>query len=250
MASMAIASPPPVAWEPFLERYRQGEWRGPIFCDLVLDDARRLRDKPTLLDIGCGKGFDNDLELQKSLAAVAGEYIGIEPDPEISLSPCITITHRCVFENAPLAAGSIDLAFAVMVLEHIAAPAIFWERLLDVLTPGGVFWGFTVDARHPFRRFSQWTERLKIKDWYLDRVRGRRGRDRYENYPVQYLANTPAQILKYVHGASSCDFLNFARVGQLDFYVPRLVRPLARHFERRAIANGKPGILLAVRIQK
>lgn len=237
-------------WKRFTDRYRNGEWRGWIFRDLVLADAQAMRPKPTMLDIGCGKGFDNDLELQKAIAAAAGEYIGIEPDPEIPLSPLFTATHRCFFEDAPIAPGSIDLAFATMVLEHIPKPDVFWAKVLEVLAPGGVFWGFTVDARHYFCRLSMLTEKINIKDWYLNRMHGKRGAERYENYPVHYLANSPEQVLKSISGAAKCDFLNFSRVGQLDYYVPRVLRPLTHFFDRRAVAKEKPGILLAIRVQR
>jgi hypothetical protein len=48
-------------WAPNLERYRAGgEWRGRIFRDMILADARRMKPKPTILDIGCGGGLDGD----------------------------------------------------------------------------------------------------------------------------------------------------------------------------------------------
>jgi len=49
----------------------------------------------------------------------------------------------------------IDIAFACMVQEHLTTPQLFFDRLCDCLKPGGIFWGFTVDARHPFVAASQ-----------------------------------------------------------------------------------------------
>jgi len=78
---------------PYLARYRQGEWRARIFTDLILADAaslaKRKEDKSGLaiLDIGCGLGFDHDTGLQRELAAVASQYIGIEPNGNIKLAP-------------------------------------------------------------------------------------------------------------------------------------------------------------------
>src|SRR6185295_10956780 len=99
---MSLACPPKPDWQPFIDRFRRGEWRAPIFRDLILHDVGNLRDKPTLLDIGCGKGFDNDIKLQQSLAAASGEYIGIEPDPDIPLGDYFTSSYRSLFEDAPL----------------------------------------------------------------------------------------------------------------------------------------------------
>jgi hypothetical protein len=44
--------------------------------------------------------------------------------------------------------------------------------------------------------------------------------------------------------------LNFARVGQCNYYVPRLLRPLTDWLDRRALRRGRPGTVLAVRVEK
>ena len=152
-------------WRPFLERYAEGSWRAPIFRDLVLEEARALHESgvsPVMLDIGCGKGFDDDPELQRSLALASGSYLGVEPDPDIPLADLFSRAWRCPFEEADVAPESVHIAFAVMVLEHIENPRIFWNCLHAALKPGGVFWGFTVDARHPFVFASRWMQRLGL----------------------------------------------------------------------------------------
>ncbi len=92
MIVSAIESADP--WAPDLERYRADEWRYCIFRDMILADARRLRPKPTILDIGCGAGFDGDVPLQRLIADVAGCDIGVEADPEILLADYFTETNR------------------------------------------------------------------------------------------------------------------------------------------------------------
>src|SRR5262245_46372604 len=119
-------------WKPYVERYRSGECRDRIMHDMILEDARRMRPPLTLLDIGCGKGFDGDVPLQHSLAAAAGRYIGIEPDTNVAPADCFTEVHRCFLEDAPIAPGSVDVAFAIMVLEHLEAPQRFWDKVWDV----------------------------------------------------------------------------------------------------------------------
>ena len=240
-------------WIPYLQRYRDGEWRAPIFRDMVLADAEALKQKDgelTLLDIGCGGGFDSDAKLQNSIARVATQYIGIEPDTDIVLGSIFSSTHRCTFENAQIAQESIDMAFAVMVLEHFEKPQIFWNKVHSILKKGGVFWGFTVDARHWFVFFSLLTEKLGIKDWYLNELHGKRGEDRYENYGVYYRSNTPRQIHKFTSDFGSRNFLNFYRVGQMDYYFPKQFRWVGRLFDRMAIRMGLPGSIMAVRIEK
>jgi hypothetical protein len=80
-------------WRPYIDRIARGEWRSVVLRDMILDDIASLGlTRPAMMDIGCGHGFDMSTELQRSLADVAGEYIGIEPDPEITLQPFITRT--------------------------------------------------------------------------------------------------------------------------------------------------------------
>jgi SAM-dependent methyltransferase len=235
---------------PYLERYRKGEWRDRIFRDMILDDVRPEGKGLTFLDIGCGHGFDGDVPLQESLARVAGAFIGIEPDTAVRPLPCFTQVHACLFEDAPLAPGSIDVAYAIMVLEHLAEPQRFWDKLHAVLAPGGVFWGLTVDSRHWFCRFSRGFDRLGIKDVYLRFLIGRRGQERYENYPVFYRSNSPEQIAPLVRQFHSHEFHNFARVGQCNGYFPAPLRPFVSAWDRRALRKNRPGTLLAVRVQK
>lgn len=237
-------------WTAYLERYRTGEWRDRILHDMILADAARLGEQLTFLDIGCGRGFDGDEPLQQSLAQHAGTYIGVEPDLEVQPASFLTEVHRCRFEDAPIPSGTIDVAFAVMVLEHLEAPQQFWDKLWDVLRDGGIYWGITVDARHWFCRASWWAERLRVKDLYLNHVLGRRGSERYENYPVHYRCNTPEQIKRYVGRFRSCEFINFSRVGQLNPYFSKALHGVANFLDRRALKQGKPGTLLAIRVVK
>jgi SAM-dependent methyltransferase len=240
----------PSRWGPYLDRYRGGEWRDRIFRDMVLEDMRNRPRPVTLLDIGCGRGFDSDLRLQEKIADAADSFIGVEPDPAIALGGHFSDTHRCPFEESSLAPASVDVAYAIMVLEHLSRPERFWDKLWEVLKDGGVFWGLTVDARHWFTLVSRWAERLRVKDAYLEWFLGRRGVERYENYPAHYRTNSPRQLAHYARRFRSCELINFSRVGQLNAYFPRWLHPLANFLDRRAIRRGKPGTLLAVRAVK
>jgi SAM-dependent methyltransferase len=230
-----------------LERFRAGTWRDRILHDLILADAARLGNSLTFLDIGCGKGFDTDLPLQQNLVRAAGTYIGIEPDPSVTPGEHIKDVRRCFFEEVDLPRGSVHVAFAVMVLEHLADPQPFWDRLHEVLADGGVFWGMTVDARHWFSRASLWLERVRLKEVYLSWLLGSWGRKRYENYPVFYRCNTPERAAHYARAFADVQCANLSRVGQCDSLFPRLLRPLVRRLEARAVRKGKPGSLLLIR---
>jgi SAM-dependent methyltransferase len=250
LMTMEAVSARNAQYDEYLQRYRAGEWRAPIIRDLIARDIRAKDAGCTILDIGCGRGFDDDLPLQQSLAALAGRYIGIEPDPEVPLGAHFTEIHRCLFEDAPLAAGSVDVAFAIMVLEHIPEPQRFWDRLRDVLKPGGVFWGLTVDGRSVFSIASYWLERLHAKEFYMRWLMGRRGEERYLNYPVFYLCNTPRQLEQCTRGFTSLEAINFARVGQHRPVVPRWLHAVSDGFDKFILSRNMPGTLLALRVVK
>src|SRR5215469_9905227 len=145
-------------WGIWLARLRTTEWRTPIFFEIVSREisTRTGVTRPTVLDIGCGLGFDTEVRYQQALSTQAGRFIGIEPDPAIDPPKLFSEVYHTTLEEAPIAPGSVDVAYAVMVLEHVADPVAFWSRLHEILAPGGVFVAFSVNGAHwfaPIARF-------------------------------------------------------------------------------------------------
>lgn len=237
-------------YKPYIERYRSGEWRATIMRDLVLDQLSALGSEATVLDIGCGLGFDDSIDLQKSIAAASGKFIGIEPDPGVELGPHFSQVLRSSFEDSAIAPGSIDLAYAIMVLEHLQDPQRFWDKLHEILRPGGVFFGLTVDGRHPFSWASYWSERIGAKEAYMRLLYGRRGEGHYLNYPVHYRTNTPAQLERFVGRFGSCEAVSLSRAGQLRAAFPKVVWPLSDAFDAWIVRSGRSGTNLIVRAVK
>ncbi|HVS37882.1 MAG TPA: methyltransferase [Gemmataceae bacterium] len=232
-------------------RYQCGESRKIVFFDLVLESVRKWPlTTATVLDIGCGHGFDGDAGLQQSIAEEASRFIGIEPAKDVPLPAFLTDLHPCTFEEARLQPDSVHVAYSAFVLEHVEHPSVFWEKLYQCLVPGGVFWGFTVDGRHLFSIASQMTGALKFKDAYLNWLRGRRGVDRYENYRTFYRANTPAGISRHTRAFRRADYLSVHRVGQLNYYFPRRLWPVLHWMERLSMRLRLPGSILIVRLEK
>jgi len=234
-----------------LRRYRGGEPRGVIFRDLVLGSVRTFSpDSVTILDIGCGHGFDGNADLQRSIADRAARFIGVEPDRRIVPPPYFTEVHQCTLEHAVIAPGSVDVAYSTFVLEHVQYPDLFWAQLNKVLRSRGIFWGFTVDARHPFCLASLGLDKLRLKDVYLNCLRGRRGTERYENYPTFYRANSPRQIRHHARMFNTTTFLTVHREGQLNYYFPHAVWHFLHWAERVMIKLGLPGSMLVVKLEK
>lgn len=245
------ARPPAVDFAAMQRRYAAGEWRAIVFRDAVVESVRQVdRVRPVVLDIGCGHGFDGNQRLQQSIAETGARLIGIEPDPEVAPPEFFHEVHHTSLEEAPLPRCAIDVAYSVFVLEHVVDPAAFWMAVYNALTPGGVFWGFTMDARHSFATLSSLMQKLHIKDAYLRRLHGRRGAERYENYPTTYRANSPRHIERDADFFSHRQYCSLKRVGSLDFYLPRLLRPAGRMLDRFTMCSGLPGSILVVRLQK
>jgi len=137
-----------------------------------------------------------------------------------------------------------------MVLEHVASPERFFGKLHDALAPGGVFWGFTVDRRHYFSCASRIMELLHLKDRYLRWHLGRRGDAPYHNYPTCYRANSPRQVARHARQFAQCETANFHRIGEEDYYLPWLLRPLGRLADRAIDVLRLPGAILVCRLQK
>lgn len=237
-------------WEDLLRRWRQGAYRASFFHDMVLTDVRRFHSKPVLLDIGCGRGFDGESGLQQSLAEVAAQYVGIEPDASVRLSGCFSEVHRSTLEDAPLAAASIDLAFAVFVIEHLRCPRKFFDQLFKILVPGGVFWGFTIDLRHVFALVSLMADGLGVKGsilkWLGD-TEAMRGPGHYRTF---YRANTPSAIQRMAPRFNSVRVMNLHQEGQFDAYLPGWAHRGSRWLDRFMAGVGLPGPMLVVRLEK
>ena len=232
-------------------RYRAGERRGVIFRDLVVDSLRGFdRDEVTALDIGCGHGFDDDVELQRSIANRGHQFVGIEPDTDIPPPAYFTEMHRTSLEESGVAPESVHVAYATFVLEHLHDPEAFLRKIHECLVPGGVFWAFTVDARHPFTFVSKLMERLGLKGFYLNTLRGRRGVERYENYPTVYRINSPRQVRRFSARFASADCVSLLRPGQMDYYLPRFARWPAHALERVAGFLHMPGAILVIHMSK
>lgn len=237
-------------WAPYMQRYRTGEWRTLLFRDLILADVVRMQGPLTFLDVGCGRGFDDDPRIQKTLSERCSHFIGVEPDTQMKLGDWFDELHRSVLEEAPIEPGSVDIGWAVMVLEHLSDPGSFWRKIYQSLRVGGVFWAFTVDRRHLFPWLVRGMDRIGLKDRYLRRLHGVQNHSVYEHYPTRYLSNSPRQIASHVQSFRRCDLINFSRVGQVDGYLPEMARPFAHLLDRLQNAVGLPGVLLAVRCER
>jgi SAM-dependent methyltransferase len=237
-------------WAAYLQQARQGKERSQLFHDMVAADLARCGPGATLLDIGCGRGIQADRVLQESLASAAGRCIGIEPDRDVAVSDCFCQVHRCTLEEAPLPAGSIDVAMAAFVLEHVADPGRFFGRLHEALRQGGVFWAMTINNRHPFALCSSLAQRVGLKRPLLAWVRRRGPAEDVETYPTFYRSNTRRALARHASAFGELRWMSFACVGQFDAYLPPVLHRCAHAADRIARTLRLPGPTAIVRLQK
>jgi 2-polyprenyl-3-methyl-5-hydroxy-6-metoxy-1,4-benzoquinol methylase len=221
-----------------------------FFFQLVKEELEAAGETKAVLDIGCGGGFLDRFDIQKQIIEKSGAYYGIEPDKTAKIHSMIQNFEHATLETATIAPDSIDLAYATMVLEHVSNPKDFYTKLQSTLKPGGVFLGFTVDARHWFSKMSFFMQHLRVKDIYLNSLRGTKGLNRYNNYPTRYLTNTPKDLETLTASSFTLEYASLHKIGQLDFYIPGPLQRITRRIERYQINKNLPGSVLVVKLTK
>ena len=236
----------------WLARLRTNEWRTPIFFEIVSREigTRTGASRPTVLDIGCGLGFDGEVRYQQALSTQAGRFIGIEPDRAIDPPKFFSEVYQTTLEEAPIAPSSVDVAYAVMVLEHVADPAAFWSRLHDILAPGGVFVAFSVNGAHWFAPIARFMSIIKLKTKYLDLLRGKRGTERYVDYPVYYRTNTVRQISRHARPFRAIRTDLFGATGNVASYAPGRLQPVVRAVDSLAYRLLGQSINILIRAER
>jgi 2-polyprenyl-6-hydroxyphenyl methylase/3-demethylubiquinone-9 3-methyltransferase len=109
-----------------------------------LDSLKGLR----ILDIGCGGGI-----LSEPLARLGGEVVGADPAvPNIEAAKVhaadagLTLDYRATTAEALADAGErFDLVLAMEVVEHVADVALFVQRCAEMVKPGGLLIGATLN---------------------------------------------------------------------------------------------------------
>lgn len=122
-----------------------------VYHDLI---ARELDPGMTVLDVGCGRGLIDPFPWQDHPTV---RLWGIDPDPTAAENP--HLESFTLLTNDPtwkIPSGTVDLAIARYVLEHVEDPNSFFRNLSRVLKPGGKFLFLTPNRWHPAMIASHW----------------------------------------------------------------------------------------------
>jgi SAM-dependent methyltransferase len=205
--------------DPFFLPVEESRMRG--FFDRVLAHVRR---DSVVLDIGASDGSYCP-EVARVSQATA-RLIGVDPDrAKLAINPFVTERHFGEFEAAPIPDASVDVAYAVFVMEHLRDAPRFVRKLHAVLRPGGVFFGITPNGRHYFSFVSGFLAAVGLQQFMLRLLRGPQLADDY-HYPTTYALNSPRRIERLAReaGFASVAFHYTQAYGVLKPYFPAPLR--------------------------
>ena len=139
-----------------------------------------------VLDIGCGRGG-----VLEQLGMAVNRPFGIDPDGKSLVAFRLPAMPRAqaLADAIPLPAASCDLVTCSWVLEHLIDPPVTFSEVARVLKPGGCFISLTPNARALvtfINRTLRPAQHLLVRRLY--------GRAESDTFPVQYRANTRAQL--------------------------------------------------------
>jgi SAM-dependent methyltransferase len=171
----------------------------------------------TVLDVGCGRGAIAPFPWE---AYPSVKLWGIDPDPTAVENPHLeAFTLMTPNANWEIPSGTVDLAIARYVLEHVEDPVAFFRNLSRVLKPGGKFIFLTPNRWHPAMIASHWLP-YGIKQRILALTKRA---DPHDVFPTCYLLNSASAVARAVRRCgleiSELQTREIQPCGYLDFSV-------------------------------
>ena len=198
------------------------------------------------LDLGCGHQFLPEWLPcdERRLPIEDCRTIGVDADAE-ALRRHTGLRFRILgsVERLPLAAASVDLATANMVLEHVERPERLFQEVSRVLRPGGLFLVHTPNARGYTTRLARC-----VPGPLRPALAGLlQGREAHDVYPTFYRANR----LEDLHRLAERTGLRVACLqtvpSSVQLYKVPVVRAMERALlqalERASLAGWRPCII-------
>lgn len=120
------------------------------FCSLV---KKNIKFDSVVVEVGAGAGLCKHVQKIKESAA---KLIGVDPSRNIFKNPYVDEKIVSYFEEAPIDDDSVDVIYSIYVMEHIAKPEIFFNKVYKTLRKGGKMFFITPNKCHYFVLFSGW----------------------------------------------------------------------------------------------
>jgi SAM-dependent methyltransferase len=227
-------------FEQLRDGFNQGNYRDrrDVFVECVRQAVAKRGPGATILDIGCGYGIRREREPQRRIVEMAGQAWGLDPDPAVEIDPGLFQKFwSSTLEDAPVPPGSVDVAYAHMVVEHVADAPRFAAKLHDLLKPGGCAVLLTINAHSYLGRVARAANRLRAQDAVLRWIRGKQEVEDY-HYPALYRFNDEDAVKKVANAAgfATTEFAYLDR-GEARIYFPRPLRwiPRCLEYKHRAL---------------
>lgn len=182
---------------------------------------RELRPDQTVLDIGAGAGELNRYRYRGRVRRM----VGVDLDPRITENPLLDEGFVANAYTLPFDDETIDLAFAVYVLEHIDDARRLVFEVHRVLKPGGSFFCLTPNRYHYVPVIASLTPH-SFHRWF-NRKRGRQDDD---TFPTHYRMNDRGSLRRQFSqaGFDRCEMqLVEGRPNYLTFSVPTFLAGVA-----------------------
>ena len=147
-----------------------------------------MPERGRILDLGCG----TSTELARYRSADR-EVWGTDFEAHSNTYPLEWFRTFGSGGSIPFPADSFDLVVAIMVMEHVESPSLFFSEVARVLRPGASFVGHTISGNH----YVTWLRRLigllphSVSQWLVRKLYGRAEED---TFPTFYRLNRRAQI--------------------------------------------------------
>jgi SAM-dependent methyltransferase len=150
--------------------------------------AEKMPATGRLLDLGCGNNFALG-RYRTSEREVWGTDFAAHPN----------LHHPEWFRllgsegKIPFPDAYFDVVSSFMVMEHVAAPDLFFAEIARVLKPNGVYVGQSIHSLHYVTWIRQAMDFLPHR-WIQALVKKLYGRDECDTFPTQYLLNRRGRI--------------------------------------------------------
>lgn len=162
----------------------QDKWDVKLLRERVL---QRLGPEVDLLDLGAGRGANEDLNFKGHCRMVAG----VDVDDAVLTNPYLDEAKLQTVPDfkIPYPDNRFDVVFCHSVVEHVEDADAFFTEACRVLKPNGIFLAKTPNKRHYVAVLASLTP-----TWFHDFYNRLLGRGEGDTFPTTYVCNTPGQM--------------------------------------------------------
>ncbi|MGH3506019.1 MAG: methyltransferase domain-containing protein [Nocardioidaceae bacterium] len=204
--------------------------------------AAELRPGQSVLNVGAGRNHSGIL---RPVLRRSPYVVGIDPDASINRNPTLDERHQQRLEDfAADNAERFDVVFSVYVLEHVTDPDRFLAACAQVLRPGGVHFGLTLNMHQYFGLLTWASSRLGVAEPLLRRMKGEETLANY-HFPTHYRLNSIGRLTRGLDrvGFGSVEFRCYDQSKRYAWYLPESLAWFSTAYTRAVYALHAPRLM-------